>query len=52
MVVTGRDMASHRNAFRAYSAVYPAVKAFSSLDRLIPWAPGYMLVAAATRLGS
>ena len=52
MVVTGRDMARHRNAFRAYSVIYPAVKAFSSLDALIPRAAGYMLVAAATRLGS
>ena len=52
MVVTGQDVRRHRNAFRAYSVVYPAVRAFSSLDRLIPWAPGYMLIAAANRLGS
>jgi SAM-dependent methyltransferase len=50
MVVTGQDLGRHRHAFRAYSVVYPVVKAVSSLDALIPWAPGYMLVATATRL--
>ena len=50
MVVTGQDLGRHRHAFRAYSLVYPAVKAISSLDALIPWTAGYMLVAAATRL--
>lgn len=52
MVVTGRDMARHRTAFRAYAAIYPLVKGFSSLDVLIPRVPGYMLIASATRLGS
>ncbi len=52
MVVTGRDMARHRHAFRAYAAIYPIVKGFSSLDALIPRVPGYMLIASATRLGS
>lgn len=52
MVVTGHDMARHRNAFRAYSVAYPLVKAFSSLDRLVPWLPGYMLIASATRVGN
>jgi SAM-dependent methyltransferase len=52
MVVTGQDMARHRNAFRAYAVIYPGVKAFSSLDRLLPGVPGYMLIAAATRLGN
>jgi SAM-dependent methyltransferase len=50
MVVTGQDLGRHRHAFRAYSLVYPFVKAVSSLDVLIPWTPGYMLVAAATKL--
>jgi 2-polyprenyl-3-methyl-5-hydroxy-6-metoxy-1,4-benzoquinol methylase len=52
MVVTGHDVLRHRHAFRAYAVVYPAVRAFSSLDRLIPFVPGYMLIAAANRLGS
>jgi len=52
IVVTGSDVARHGNAFRAYSAVYPAVWAFSRLDVLIPWSPGYMLIAGANRLGS
>jgi SAM-dependent methyltransferase len=52
MVVTGQDMARHRTAFRAYSALYPAIRAFSSLDRLVPRRPGYMLIGAATRRGS
>ncbi|HVR69886.1 MAG TPA: class I SAM-dependent methyltransferase [Vicinamibacteria bacterium] len=52
MVVTGRDVLRHRNAFRAFAVVYPAIRAFSSLDQLIPWAPGYMLIASANRLGS
>jgi SAM-dependent methyltransferase len=52
MVVTGQDVARHGNAFRAYSAIYPVVKAFSSLDHLVPWLPGYMLIAAATRVGN
>jgi ubiquinone/menaquinone biosynthesis C-methylase UbiE len=49
LVVTGGDMARHRKAFRAYSLVYPLVKAVSALDGLIPFTPGYMLIAAARR---
>jgi hypothetical protein len=49
MVVTGQDLDRHRNAFRAYSVIYPAVKAVSALDALVPWNPGYMLICAATR---
>jgi hypothetical protein len=45
-------VARHGTAFRAYSAVYPAVWAFSRLDALIPWSPGYMLIAGAKRLGT
>jgi SAM-dependent methyltransferase len=52
MVVTGQDLLRHRNAFRAYSVVYPAVRAVSALDTLIPWTSGYMIVAGATRLGT
>ena len=50
MVVTGRDLGRHSHAFRAYTVVYPLLKTLSSLDALVPWAPGYMLIAQATRL--
>jgi ubiquinone/menaquinone biosynthesis C-methylase UbiE len=49
MVVTGQDVARHRNAFRAYSILFPFVRAFASLDRLVPGSAGYMLIASATR---
>jgi ubiquinone/menaquinone biosynthesis C-methylase UbiE len=49
MVVTGSDLKRHRNAFRAYSVLYPFVWVVSRLDTLLPWASGYMLVAALTR---
>jgi SAM-dependent methyltransferase len=52
IVVTGQDVLHHRHAFRAYGLVFPAVRAFASLDRLIPWTPGYMLIAAANRVGN
>jgi SAM-dependent methyltransferase len=49
MVVTGGDVKKHAKMFRAYSIVYPFVAALASLDALIPWASGYMLIATATR---
>ena len=49
MVVTSSDLRRHRKAFRAYSLVYPAVWALSRLDGLLPWASGYMLLAALIR---
>jgi SAM-dependent methyltransferase len=52
LVVTGADLRRHRRAFLAYSAVYPLVLAFSSLDVLLPGVSGYMLVAAARREAS
>jgi SAM-dependent methyltransferase len=48
MVVTGRDIAKHEKAFRAYAAVYPLVWAISRLDALVP-ASGYMLIASSRR---
>jgi SAM-dependent methyltransferase len=32
-------------AYKLYSAVYPALRAWTMLDRLIPFSPGYMMVA-------
>lgn len=49
MLVTGDDVARHRRLFRAYSAIYPFVWAFSRLDALVP-ASGYMLIARARRV--
>jgi SAM-dependent methyltransferase len=51
MVVTGGDLQKHRRVFLAYSMVYPLVKAFASLDALLPGVSGYMLIAAARREG-
>jgi SAM-dependent methyltransferase len=50
LVVTGDDVRSHAKLFGAYSLVYPVVAAFSSLDALIPWTSGYMLIAAFERV--
>jgi SAM-dependent methyltransferase len=49
MVVTGSDVARHAKMFRAYSAIYPFVATLSSLDALIPWSSGYMIVVSARR---
>jgi SAM-dependent methyltransferase len=49
VVVTGADLRRHQTLFRTYSVVYPAIWALSKLDLLLPWASGYMLIAAATR---
>ena len=32
-------------AYKVYSAVYPALRAWTLLDNLIPFSPGYMMVA-------
>jgi SAM-dependent methyltransferase len=34
-------------AYKVYSAIYPALRAWTMLDRLIPFSPGYMMVARA-----
>ncbi len=52
LVVTGDDVTRHRKLFRAYSVVYPIVASVSAFDALLPWASGYMLIAAATRTRS
>jgi SAM-dependent methyltransferase len=49
MVVTGADVRRHAKAFRAYSAIYPAVWAISRLDALLVGVSGYMLLATAVR---
>ncbi len=32
-------------AYKVYSAVFPALRAWTTLDTLIPFSPGYMSVA-------
>ena len=34
-------------AYKVYSAIYPALRGWTLLDRLIPFSPGYMMVARA-----
>jgi SAM-dependent methyltransferase len=36
-------------AYKLYSAVYPALRAWTMLDHLIPFSPGYMMVAWGTK---
>jgi ubiquinone/menaquinone biosynthesis C-methylase UbiE len=36
-------------AYKVYSAIYPALRAWTLLDSLIPFSPGYMMVARATK---
>ncbi|HET7295114.1 MAG TPA: class I SAM-dependent methyltransferase [Vicinamibacteria bacterium] len=50
-VVTGADVARHASAFRTYTMLYPLVAGMASLDALVPWTSGYMLIATARRLG-
>jgi SAM-dependent methyltransferase len=45
--VTGGDMAKHRKALRLYSAIYPVLKAVSTLNLFVPFS-GYKLIATAT----
>jgi SAM-dependent methyltransferase len=50
VVVTRDDLARHGGAFRAWSLLYPVVRALTWLDVLVP-ASGYMLIASARRRG-
>jgi SAM-dependent methyltransferase len=36
-------------AYKVYSAIYPALRAWTMLDNLIPFSPGYMMVAWGTK---
>ena len=36
-------------AYKVYSAIYPALRGWTLLDRLIPFSPGYMMVARASK---
>lgn len=45
VLVTGTDMKSYKTMFRVYSLIYPFVRLISSLDRLLLFGSGYMLIA-------
>jgi hypothetical protein len=36
-------------AYKVYSAIFPALQAWTMLDSLIPFSPGYMMVAWGTK---
>jgi len=38
-------------AYKVYSAIYPVLRGWTMLDRLIPFSPGYMMVARARKAG-
>lgn len=46
VLVTGRDMKSYESMFRVYTFLYPFIKLISSLDHLLFFRSGYMLIAA------
>ncbi len=46
-VVTGADLDRHARLFRLYSLVYPVLWSAAQLDRALPFAQGYMLIAEA-----
>ncbi len=47
VLVTGTDLARFRTLFRLYSALYPLFWLASTLDRLLGFTDGYMLIAEA-----
>jgi SAM-dependent methyltransferase len=46
VLVTGADLASHRRMFALYAIVYPFVWLLSSLDHLLFFRSGYMIIAS------
>jgi len=48
VLVTRSDLHRYRQAFKAYSVMYPVVWLFSQLDRLLFFVSGYMLILKAT----
>jgi ubiquinone/menaquinone biosynthesis C-methylase UbiE len=44
LVFTEDDMKRFEKSFKLYSKIYPIVRAFSSLDLLIPFIPGFMRI--------
>ena len=47
VLVTGSDMKAYQSTFKVYSLIYPLVKLIASLDRLLFFRDGYMLIAKA-----
>jgi SAM-dependent methyltransferase len=50
-LVTGSDLAKLEREYRVLSAVYPALRAWSALDVLLPLQSRYRLIVRARRLG-
>jgi SAM-dependent methyltransferase len=46
-----RDLAAVEKTYRAYAKIYPFVRAFSSLDKLIPGRGGYAVAVSARKPG-
>ena len=51
-VLTHGESAKLKKKVAVYSAIYPFLKAFSTLDRLLPASKGSLLVATASRRGN
>jgi SAM-dependent methyltransferase len=51
-VVTSTDVAKHGTAFRLLGITYPFLYAFSRLDALMPFQPGYKLIVRARHVPS
>jgi len=47
VLITGDDMNAYPSTFKAYSAIYPFVRFIASLDKLLFFRSGYMLIATA-----
>lgn len=47
VLVTEKDLKSYKTMFRVYSVIYPFVRLISSMDRLLFFRSGYMIIATA-----
>jgi hypothetical protein len=43
--MSGEALQKVGTAYKVYSALYPALRGWTLLDKLIPFNPGYMMVA-------
>lgn len=49
LVVTGEDLSANNSMFKIYALIYPIVRLFAQLDKLLFFRSGYMLIARAHR---
>jgi hypothetical protein len=47
--MSGEALNKVGTAYKVYSALYPALRGWTLLDKLIPFNPGYMMVAWGTK---